>query len=360
VSVPRISVIIPCYNLGQFLDEAVNSVLAQTFQDFEILIVDDGSTDEDTVRLLADYDRPKTRVWRTPNRGQAAARNLLIGHATGDYLCALDADDRLHPEYFAKALRQFDEDPALTFVSAWVQEFGTHDSVWRQDRCDLPALLAEDTVMTAALVRRSAVISVGGEDEGMPAQGDEDWDLWIRLVRAGYRGTIVPEILFNYRRRPGSISTVCTRGQVHLDLIRYLFRKHEDAYRQHLTEVLLWQDRRVAEALRMNDMRERERDGRLKTDIERVRAERDRLLRRRDHLLAQKESPTSPAVSGASPPLLESQVSDAAAQCHALQTEYGRAREEVAALRASASWRVTAPLRHAYDAWRALVGRRHS
>src|SRR5436189_1310286 len=91
--VPAVSVIIPCYNLGQYLDEAVESVLAQTYQDFEIVIVDDGSTDSTTRALLADYHRPGTRVIHAAHAGVSAARNLAIAHSTGAYLCALDADD---------------------------------------------------------------------------------------------------------------------------------------------------------------------------------------------------------------------------------------------------------------------------
>ena len=95
---PRISVIVPCYNLGAYLDEAVKSVLAQTYQDFEILIVDDGSTDPVTISLLDHYAQPKTTVFRTSNQKLAAARNFLIARARGTYLCALDADDKLHPQ----------------------------------------------------------------------------------------------------------------------------------------------------------------------------------------------------------------------------------------------------------------------
>jgi glycosyltransferase involved in cell wall biosynthesis len=334
-SVPRVSVIIPCFNLGEFLDEAVGSVLAQTHQDFEILIVDDGSTEEGTIRLLADFRRPRTRVWRQANRGLAAARNFLIGHATGDFLCALDADDRLPPEYFARALRRFDDEPSLTFVSAWIQEFGSQSGVWRQERCDLPALLAEDTVMTAALVRRQTVVDAGGYDEQMPAPGDEDWDLWIRLVKAGHHGTILPEALFFYRKRPDSMSASCTSSDVHRELTRYLFRKHEDVYRANLHEVLLWQERRVAAALRANDAKERERDSSVKAHVALLRAERDRLARRRDEAGNQRVT------------VREDELADVRAEC-------ARARGEVRALRASISWRLTAPLRRAYDVWLAV------
>src|SRR5262245_51800827 len=95
---------------------------------------------------------PRTTLVRTPNQGLARARNELIRRATGTYLCALDADDRLHPQYFERAMAALSADPELAFVSSWLRMFGGEDRVWSQERCNLETLLAEDTVMTAALV----------------------------------------------------------------------------------------------------------------------------------------------------------------------------------------------------------------
>ena len=131
---PRVSVIIPCYNLGQYLDEAVESVLSQTYQDFEILIVDDGSTDPATQALLADYRRPKTRVMRTTHGGLAAARNLAIANTAGAYLCALDADDRLEPWYLERVVPILDADPSVAFASCWLRTFGEEDWEWKPER----------------------------------------------------------------------------------------------------------------------------------------------------------------------------------------------------------------------------------
>src|SRR6185503_3763377 len=101
---PKVAVIVTCHNLGQYLDEAVASVLAQTYQDFEIVIVDDGSTDATTRALLADYRRPGTRVIHSAHAGFSAARNPAIANSIAAYLCALDADDRLEPTCFEKAV----------------------------------------------------------------------------------------------------------------------------------------------------------------------------------------------------------------------------------------------------------------
>lgn len=247
---PKISVIIPCYNLGQYLDEAVASVLAQTYQDFEIVVIDDGSTDPFTNRLLADYRRPKTRIIRAEHKGVMHARNLGIQIASGDHLCALDADDKLGPSYFEKATTLLDGDASLTFVSCWLRTFGDEDWVWRQDTCDFPTLLGECTVATPSLTRRSAVLAVGGYDVRMPEQGYEDWDLWISLVERGFRGTIIPEILFYYRRRGGSVSRACERPETHLALLRYMIDKHRDSYQRHLFDLLLRKEAESAELLK--------------------------------------------------------------------------------------------------------------
>jgi ABC-2 type transport system ATP-binding protein len=249
---PKVSVVVPCYNLGQYLDEAVQSVLEQTFQDFEIIIVNDGSNDPETNRLIADYDRPKTRVFTTENRGVAAARNFAIDHATGQYLCALDADDRLDRTYFEKAVQILDENAEIAFVSCWLRTFGDEEWPWNPDRCDLIKLLAECTVCTAALVRREAVIAVGGYDPALVLQGNEDWDLWISLVEQGYRGTIIPEALFHYRRRSGSLSAGYRAGEPHMAMLRHLVKKHEKSYSRHTLDVLLLKEPDACDLVQAN------------------------------------------------------------------------------------------------------------
>jgi glycosyltransferase involved in cell wall biosynthesis len=318
---------VTCYNLGEYLGEAVDSVLGQTCQDFEILIVDDGSTDSRTRAILDDFERPRTTLYREPHRGLAAARNVLINNATGEYVCALDCDDRLHPEFLRRTLAAFDEDPTLTFVSCHVQMFGAESHVWPSDaRCDLPTLLSEDTVATAALVRRSAVNAVGGYDAAMPHQGDEDWDLWISLVKAGYRGVTLPEILFYYRRRPGSMVESCTSRDTHLDLFQYLLHKHRIAYSDQLVPVLLKKEERIARLRRENLSLETEHSN-LESIGALKRARLDRLHMKAAAARSQSAEQAPPADG----------------------RRYQQALDEVAALRSSWSWKLTRPLRWAYE-----------
>jgi glycosyltransferase involved in cell wall biosynthesis len=334
---PKISVIIPCYNLGHYLDEAVDSVLSQTYRNFEIVVVNDGSTDPATQALLGDYQRPSTRVIQAPHGGLAAARNLGIARTAGEYLCALDADDRLEPSYLSKAVEALDGDPSVTFVSSWLRTFGDEDWEWKPEKCDLPTLLWEDTILTAAVVRRDAVLAAGGYDTAMPVQGDEDWDLWLTLVEQGHRGVILPEVLFNYRRRPDSMSSVCWFGPGHLPLAAYRLAKHEDAYRRHLIDVLLHQDGETSAMLRRNDELERG----IASQLEPVLAVRRQELATLRARLASLES----RVGGdAVPPAATERIRD-------LESALRDRSAEVTALRTSASWRITGPLRRAYAWW---------
>jgi glycosyltransferase involved in cell wall biosynthesis len=241
----RVSIIVPCYNLGQYLAEAVDSVLAQTFQDFEVVVVDDGSTERETLRVLASFDKPRTRIVRSNNCGLPAAKNLGLAHTTGPYVCMLDADDRLEPTLLEKSVAALDTDPSIAFVSHWLRTFGDEVWEWTPASCDASALLDANTVNGAALVRRSALEAVGGFDESM-REGCEDWDIWISLVEQGFKGTILPEVLFNYRRRPESMSRAMMRGDGHPRLYRRLAEKHPRIFRDQVGPLIVRREDDIA------------------------------------------------------------------------------------------------------------------
>jgi glycosyltransferase involved in cell wall biosynthesis len=331
---PRIAVVIPCFNHGRYLDEAVDSVLAQTFQDFEVVVVDDGSTDPDTVRLLQGYDRPRTRVLHQENRGLPGARNRGIRATGAPLVCALDADDRLAPEWFRKAVAVLESDPDLAFVSHWVETFGDEQGVWRPERCDLPALLDRNTVNGAALVRRAAYDAVGGFDESFRA-GCEDWDFWLMLVERGYRGTILPEVLFYYRRRGDSMSRRMTEEDVYPDLFHAIVRKHRAAYDTHALDLLLGREAEFARLARECHDLTLEHDTWLEPTVV---THREALT-----LLAPREQAVRAELA---------REAERAGLLAALEA----ARADAALLRASWSWRITAPLRAVYG-WMRGVGR---
>lgn len=254
---PIVSVIIPCYNLGRYLDEAVDSVLAQSFQQFEIVVVDDGSTEDDTRRKLADYRKPRTRVLRSVNRGLSAARNLGISNSTGRYICTLDADDRLEPTWFERGVALLDADASIDFVSHWLDAFGDEHWSWRPVRNDLAMLLDFNTLNGAAIMRRGLFDAVGGFDESM-RDGCEDWEFWIRVTERGYRGVIIPEVQYHYRRRTGSMSHEMNRTETHLRLYGELVEKHPESFRRHVLDLVLRREQTVSDISRHIDLLDEE------------------------------------------------------------------------------------------------------
>lgn len=235
---PTVSVVIPCYNLGTYLYQAIDSVFAQSFKNFEIILVDDGSTDEFTRLAIDSLDCPKTRLVRQENQGLPAARNAGIRLAGGRYICCLDADDRLRPGYFAAAVPYLDSQPEVGFVSGDLKMFDEREGIYRGGDCTLPELLLENRVIVPALFRREAWQKVGGFCETFSASGIEDWDFWISLLEAGYRAQVIPEVLYDYRFRADAMSVGMYVPQTWGRLYRELVERHAPSYQQYIVDVL--------------------------------------------------------------------------------------------------------------------------
>ena len=203
-NLPLVSIIIPCYNYGRYVEEAIDSVLRQTFQRLEIIVVNDGSTDPGTVAVLRDLDKAKTRVLHQPNSGLPGARNRGIRQARGKYICCLDADDTIEPTYLEKAISLLEANPGVGFAYSWVRLFGDVQDVWYTEPFDLEALVRYNHVSVAAVYRRADWQQVGGYCSEM-RHGYEDWEFWVRLAGQGLRGYLIPELLFNYRRHGRSM-----------------------------------------------------------------------------------------------------------------------------------------------------------
>ncbi len=223
---PLVSVVIPCYNYGRFLEEAIRSVHAQTLQDVEVIVVDDGSTDSYTLQVLERVrEQGLAKVIRQVNRGLPAARNTGVRHAQGIYVCCLDADDTIAPTYLEKCVLVLEQDPQVGFVYSWVRIFGDEEGAWKMPLFDPGRLLVENIVSVAAVFRKRAWQEVGGYDEQMRS-GYEDWEFWIRLTKRGWAGHRIPEFLFNYRRHGKTMYHDALRK--HRQLVQFIKRKHPE------------------------------------------------------------------------------------------------------------------------------------
>jgi hypothetical protein len=237
---PRVSVVIPVYNLGAFLPAAVDSVLAQSEEHFEIVIIDDGSTDPETIRAVDCYQGgDRIRVLRTPNRGVTHARNDAIAAARGTYILPLDADDLLAPQFLERTVPVLDREQEIGFVYTSVSVFGEYETTWHAEPFDMPTLLARNIVGHAtALFRKQAWGRVGGYDAAFQ-DGFEDWDFWIRVAAAGWPGRALEEPLVCYRKRPGSRLRRCEQPAVRPRLIRLLIERNRAIYEHHFTDVVV-------------------------------------------------------------------------------------------------------------------------
>lgn len=228
---PRVTVLIPYYNLGAWLPDTLRSVRAQTFTDYEILVVDDGSTDAASLALLDHLPEQGIRVVRRINGGLSACRNTGFAEARADLVLALDADDLIHPQYLEKTVAVFDRDwtGRLAAVSSPIKLFQESPdkpmSGWIPLGFDRELLAFVNVGATAScLMRREAVLGVGGYDEHYV--GYEDWDMWCTLAGAGYTASIVPEYLFYYRVRDDGIFRQYCAGSNHFHYKSYLLHKH--------------------------------------------------------------------------------------------------------------------------------------
>jgi glycosyltransferase involved in cell wall biosynthesis len=233
---PAVSVIIPCYNMGPYVHEALKSALVQTLQQIEVIIVNDGSTDEFTRLLLDLLDHPKVQIIHQDNNGLSAARNAGIRQARGRYICCLDADDRLRPPFLERAFAILEEQDDVGFVTSYYQTFDDSHDLFQYNHCNLPEMLVKNQVMVSALFRREAWERIGGYCETL--SGLQDWDFWIGILELGYRGMMIPDVLFEYRVRPDSMLATSRQPENYGRLLKQISERHRTAYSRHVTDVM--------------------------------------------------------------------------------------------------------------------------
>jgi len=213
--IPAVSVIVLCHNYAKYLRVAVESVLAQSYRDFELIIVDDGSSDDSQkiAKELADQygNAVSIRLFRLEDVGPAAARNYGVEQSLGRYFLPLDADDRLSPEFLELTVPVLEGEPNLGYAYTDSIYFGDSNYYCFHPEYDFTKLCSANFVATSSLVRRDAFNKVDGYDRSSWAY-HEDWDFWIKLGEAGRHGRHVPKGLFYYNHHTGSsLSFYATR-----------------------------------------------------------------------------------------------------------------------------------------------------
>ena len=226
----KVSVVIPCFNHGQFLPEAVASVISAKRDDMELIVVDDGSKDERTHREMDALSANGINVIRQENKGLAGARNAGIAASHGEYIFPLDADDRLRPGWIDRGIQILDSDPRTGVVCGDAEFFGTKSGRWPGGPFDLERLLQRNYIPVSALYRRLIWEQNGGYDGTMPVQGFEDWDLWLSAVEHGWKFAYLPEVFFDYRKANESMLTRAIAFEQETEA--FVAKKHGVLYRQ--------------------------------------------------------------------------------------------------------------------------------
>jgi len=201
-ALPLISVIIPCYNYGRYLRETTESVLNQTYPNFEVIIINDGSTDntrEVAEKLVANYPQHRITLINQENSGQPAiSRNNGIRRAAGSYILPLDGDDKLAPDMLDKCMTLLLKNPNLAIAYTDRRDFGGVDQIVRAGDYDFEKLREANQISHCALYKKEVWEKVGGYRTNV--KGVEDWDFWVAAGALGYFGQRIPEPLFWYRR----------------------------------------------------------------------------------------------------------------------------------------------------------------
>lgn len=202
--VPCVTIVTPFYNTGPVFHETAQSVLQQSFQQFEWLIINDGSTDPAALAVLECYRTKDPRIQvldHHTNQGLPAARNTGFRAARTPYIVQLDSDDLLEPTTVEKWFWFLESHPEYAFAGSYSIAFEGQEYLWKKGFHSGRESLEDNQIDNKTIIRKSVHAAVGGYDETIHA-GVDDWDFWLRCANAGYWGGTVPEFLAWYRRRP--------------------------------------------------------------------------------------------------------------------------------------------------------------
>jgi glycosyltransferase involved in cell wall biosynthesis len=235
----KLSVVIPFYNMGRFLDETILSIKKSSCEVHEIIIVNDGSTEEESIQKLNAYRYVVgVVVIDTINGGVGAARNIGIQAASGEYVAVLDADDIVEPVYYSTATRILSTYENVHFVGCWTRYFENSDKIWPAFSPEPPLILYHNLINSSALIfKKDSIIAAGSYDTKMTFTGLEDYASVVSMLASGYGGVVIPEPLFRYRVRTNSMIRNVSKDKKNL-LIQYISNKFRLLYSKYGYELV--------------------------------------------------------------------------------------------------------------------------
>jgi len=233
---PVVSIIIPCFNQGKYIEETIKSVLSSTFKNFEIIIVNDGSTDTHTNRLLQHLNLESVIVIQTENQGVSNARNTAIRNSRGKFILPLDADDKISVRYIEEAVKILEANSNIKVVTSEVELFGAASGKMSLLDYSIENLLCQNTMVCSSIFRREDFDRTMGFNPEMK-HGFEDWDFWLSILGEGGNVFKIPMVHFYYRIKRNSRNTDFARKADQLKQGRYqIYKNHIDLYSNHFLD----------------------------------------------------------------------------------------------------------------------------
>ncbi|PWT76917.1 MAG: glycosyl transferase family 2, partial [Bacteroidetes bacterium] len=233
-----LSVVVPFFNLGAYLDQCIQSILNSRWKALEIIIVNDGSTEASSLDALERWrSHPLVTVIDIANHGLAHVRNMGAKQAAGAYLSFLDADDAVLPEYYERAIGVLAQYHNVFFAGSWIEYFGESGGVCPAFPPECPYLLAHNPVNSSALVYKTAAFLGAGLNDRQLEFGLEDYESVVHMASQGLNGVVLPEPLHRYRVRRRSMIRMMNRNKLLL-AHSYITEKHRDFYQPYSSEVI--------------------------------------------------------------------------------------------------------------------------
>lgn len=236
---PILSIIIPCYNSESTLESTLESVISQDFQDWEAIIVNDGSTDT-TEEIALRWVRKEKRFkyYTKQNEGLGKTRNYGISRSNGVFILPLDSDNQLVKDFAQAAIAIFEKNCDIGVVYGDAEYFGEIEGLWKVEQYDLKKILVSNYIDACTIYRRKLWIEVGGYDESMPYQGHEDWEFWIALGNLNVKFHHLDKITFKYYVSKYSMIRSLTQEMFILNQ-DYIVKKHSKQYHRQYSDLFL-------------------------------------------------------------------------------------------------------------------------
>ena len=233
-----LSVVIPYYNLGKTLPETIDSIKETEYKKYEIIIVNDGSTDQESIDVLKQYENDeKIRIINIKNKGLANARNVGAEAAKGEFVAFIDADDKIDKTFYPKAINILHQYDNVSYVYSWVQYFEGSTAVWPTFNIHIPYLLCANMLAAYSVIRKNDFLNFGKNRIKME-YGMEDYDGWVSLAEHGCLGVSIPEKLNLYRVRKDSMSRQFNK-KMRIYLYQISRDGHEKIFEKYSKEIYM-------------------------------------------------------------------------------------------------------------------------